>query len=163
MWFVRKFANAAILAMLAAGATFAPQADAAQLSFLADISGGRNADVEWGDSDGDGDLDVVAEYAMQSTSRMYVKHHTNNAGSFTGITTILDPATAYSGYISGGVTWGDFDNDGDVDLIASASGCIDSSTSTYSFYIQYHRNNGSGSFSQQASSGLPETTDCGKF
>jgi hypothetical protein len=47
---------------------------------------------------------------------------------------------AGNGPYSGGGTWGDFDNDGDLDILSGGT----TSAGTYEF--RYHLNNGNGTF-----------------
>jgi enediyne biosynthesis protein E4 len=64
----------------------------------------------WGDYDNDGDLDLfAARYDSGSTGQLW----RNNGSTFTNVT-----ATAFVNNIAGqrGACWGDYDNDGDLDL-----------------------------------------------
>ena len=82
-----------------------------------------NAGVAWGDYDNDGDLDlVIAGNAVDLYGRT-TKVYKNDQGAFTDIGAPL------LGMISGsrGIAWGDYENDGDLDLLVtgeSASGYV---------------------------------------
>lgn len=70
----------------------------------------------WGDYDGDGYQDlVVSSYNDNSQSSTYpmLLYHNNGDGTFTRVTT--GPIATYVGRTFG-VTWGDYDNDGKLDL-----------------------------------------------
>ena len=80
---------------------------------FADVMRGSMA---WGDYDNDGDLDLLsAGCAVLSGSdncaEVYnTSLYQNNGGSFSEINTILPDLD------SGSVAWGDYDNDGDLDV-----------------------------------------------
>src|ERR1051325_1952464 len=65
--------------------------------------------VAWGDCDGDGDLDVlVAGQGKQDINFSTI--YRNTAGTFT------DSGIVLLGLARASAAWGDFDNDGDLDL-----------------------------------------------
>ncbi|MBK8552308.1 MAG: VCBS repeat-containing protein [Ignavibacteria bacterium] len=66
----------------------------------------------WGDNDNDGDLDILSNGhdGLNVNSIVY----RNDSGSFVNINAGLSPA----GYGSA-VAWGDYDNDGDLDILLS--------------------------------------------
>jgi len=69
-------------------------------------------DAAWGDYDSDGDLDILVTAKLiiaifGNMSRLY----RNDSGTFTRI----DANLADIG--SGSVAWGDYDNDGDLDIL----------------------------------------------
>ena len=69
-------------------------------------------DVDWGDYDADGDLDLVMSGWDNSTGIYYAKIFRNDGGaSFTDIFAGLTPVNASSS------DWGDYDNDGNLDLL----------------------------------------------
>jgi len=66
--------------------------------------------IDWGDYDSDGDLDILltgAGYPPDPISKIYQ----NNSGIFTDINAGL------TGVKNGSVDWGDYDNDGDLDIL----------------------------------------------
>jgi hypothetical protein len=74
-----------------------------------------NGGVEWADYDNDGDLDLYVANRNQP-NRLY---RNNRDGTFTDVATAAGVA---AGGNSEGVAWGDYDNDGWLDLyVASAS------------------------------------------
>ena len=88
----------------------------------------------WGDYDNDGDLDLFVTAGVVGTGydRLY---RNDGGGNFTKITN--DPIVNFSHW-SGGSSWGDFDNDGDIDMFA---GGYDGSNFLFA-------NNGNGSFTK---------------
>jgi hypothetical protein len=92
--------------------------------------------ASWGDYDNDGDQDLLLTssiFGSPSISYDYLYNNDGN-GSFTHMSAMA-PST--NGASTFGSTWGDFDNDGDLDLAAVASG-------TNLLYS----NNGDGSFTK---------------
>ena len=76
----------------------------------------RAAAAAWGDVDNDGDLDLAIaglDDAGQAVTRIY-----NNAGG----TLTEDPAHQITGIMWGDLAWGDFDNDGAMDLAINGQG-----------------------------------------
>jgi len=69
--------------------------------------------VDLGDYDSDGDLDLIISGGAISVSLMdgEVRLLQNNNGVLTPV------AHAFEGVLAGDATWGDYDNDGDVDLL----------------------------------------------
>jgi hypothetical protein len=99
----------------------------------------------WGDYDNDGllDLYVTDDYtAGGQRNRLY---HNNGNGSFTAVAQPPSPSGSYLR----GVAWGDYDNDGYLDLfMASSSGPC----------ALYH-NNGNGTFSRILTGEMVENTN----
>ncbi|MFH2049543.1 MAG: FG-GAP-like repeat-containing protein, partial [bacterium] len=70
----------------------------------------NNSSAAWGDYDNDGDLDILLTgdpFASDYISKIY----RNDGGSFVDISATLP------GVSSGSVAWGDYDNDGDLDIL----------------------------------------------
>jgi len=75
--------------------------------------------VAWGDYDNDGDLDLILSGATGSVPSINLisRIYRNDSGVFTDINAGL------TGVYYGSIAWGDYDNDGDLDiLIAGSSG-----------------------------------------
>ncbi len=72
----------------------------------------RRCSAEWGDYDNDGDLDLALA-GENSDAVKYSKVYTNNNnGNFSTIQNVGDPVNW------GSISWGDYDNDGDPDLLS---------------------------------------------
>lgn len=98
--------------------------------------------LAWGDYDNDGFEDVyIADYGTSSTSFLY---HNNGDGSFSKITTGV-VASDTGGAVSG--VWGDYDNDGDLDLFVS---------NNLASKNQLYTNNGDGTFAKKDNSAVNE-------
>jgi len=66
-------------------------------------------DIDWGDYDNDGDLDILMSGTFTATSSRILKNEGN--GNFTEIN------SGISDIGLGAVDWGDIDNDGDLDFV----------------------------------------------
>lgn len=69
--------------------------------------------VDWGDYDSDGDLDILLS-GGQLTSLIFegvTRVYANTNGSF------ADAGVEMAGTLAGASTWGDYDNDGDLDIL----------------------------------------------
>lgn len=75
---------------------------------LASVSSGS---VAWGDYDNDGDLDILLTGYGGSTSQYVAKLYKNDITAFTEVITSITPVNSSS------VAWGDYDNDGDLDIL----------------------------------------------
>ena len=82
----------------------------------------------WGDFDNDGDLDILASGSVNSFEELRVY---KNNGDSTFNSTPIEVAGSHGGLFDGGVAWGDFDNDGDLDILISG---MDSSSSQLRIY-----------------------------
>ncbi|MCP4545218.1 MAG: hypothetical protein GY835_01980 [bacterium] len=76
----------------------------------ADLIGVNNSSVAWGDYDNDGDLDILL-HGYSSDFGFITRIYRNDAGVFTDIEAGL-PVHATSSQ-----AWGDYDNDGDLDIL----------------------------------------------
>lgn len=107
-----------------------------RLSLLgADLTGVGFGSSDWGDIDGDGDLDLVitGDNAVgKSTATIYRND---------GASTFVKTGAALTGVSDGDADWGDFDGDGDFDLIIT--GFKDEGGGVTKIY----ENDGTGSFS----------------
>ncbi|MCX6301696.1 MAG: FG-GAP-like repeat-containing protein [Bacteroidia bacterium] len=78
----------------------------------AGLTGVNGSSVAWGDYDNDGDLDILLTGEYYDTEwHIISKVYRNDAGVFTDINAGL------TGVSYGSVTWGDYDNDGDLDIL----------------------------------------------
>ncbi|TDI93487.1 MAG: T9SS type A sorting domain-containing protein [Caldithrix sp.] len=75
--------------------------------------GGISLGCSWGDYDNDGDLDLFVANSVSEDNFLY---RNNGNGSFTRITS---GAIVNDGGSSLGCSWGDYDNDGDLDLFVA--------------------------------------------
>lgn len=78
--------------------------------------------VDWGDYDDDGDLDLImigGNGGTQGKSRIYTNSYSKSNFPTWHFEKIIDPST--SNYQSAEVSWGDYDNDGDLDFVAVGS------------------------------------------
>jgi uncharacterized repeat protein (TIGR01451 family) len=88
----------------------------------------------WGDYDNDGDIDLFVTNNIGSKNFLY---RNNGDGTFTKV--LNDPMVNYDGY-SHGAAWGDYDNDGYLDMFVA-----DYFTTRFN---KLYRNNGDGTFSE---------------
>jgi hypothetical protein len=99
--------------------------------------GGNSRGGSWGDYDNDGDLDLFVPNTSDEDNFLY---NNNGDGSFTRITAgdiVNDGGCSY------GSAWGDYDNDGDLDLyVANITGGVSSGKDFF------YRNDGAGSFTK---------------
>jgi PKD repeat protein len=99
------------------------------------LTGVFDGSVAWGDYDNDGDLDVLLSGLASSDyiSKIYRK---NSDNSFTDQTSI-----SLAGVSGGSIAWGDYDNDGDLDILLAGS-------SASGYISKIYRNNGNNSFTE---------------
>ncbi|MBI4915255.1 MAG: VCBS repeat-containing protein [Acidobacteria bacterium] len=101
---------------------------------FADISAGQ---VAWGDYDADGDLDLVV--AGLAGGALPVTRVYRNDGD----TVFTDVGAELVGLGNSSVAWGDYDNDGDLDLLVAGN-----AASAYQLLSHVYRNDGSGMFTE---------------
>ena len=87
----------------------------------------------WGDYDNDGQLDLFVAVGLNGNDLLY---HNNGDGTFTKIT---NGSVVTSGGSSRGCAWGDYDNDGYIDLFV----CNERGQNNFLFH-----NNGDGTFTR---------------
>ncbi len=125
----------------------------AQDPFVAIIFSDRanSKGVGWGDYDNDGFPDIYVTNGAQGNKQKNFLFHNNGDGTFTKITT---GPQSEDQVISGGCSWGDFDNDGDLDLyVATTVELINDPNRNNFLYV----NNGNGTFSKNSTAGPPVT------
>jgi hypothetical protein len=101
----------------------------------AGLDGMYQGSVAWGDYDNDGDLDILMVGNFNCCGRYSRLYRNNGGGSFSDLGSVIDGAD------QGSVAWGDFDNDGDLDILETGY------SNSYGRTSRVYRNNGSGSFS----------------
>ena len=108
----------------------------------AGLPGVNLSSVAWCDYDMDGDLDFLLS-GSTGTTRIGRIYRNNGDGTF------IDIAAGLPGFSNGSVAWGDYDGDGDQDLlIAGYTGSLR--------FSRVYRNNGDGTFTDVVA-GLPGT------
>ena len=101
------------------------------------LTGVGYSSVAWGDYDNDGDLDILLTGNTGSTNSVSKIYKNNGNNTFTEQTNIILQNVYYSS-----AKWGDYDNDGDLDILLTGSG-----------YCKIYQNNGNNNFSQAAAVG----------
>ncbi len=86
--------------------------------------------VAWGDYDNDGDLDVLLAGNLGFSGKI-TRVYRNDNGNF------IDISAGLTGVFSGSVAWGDYDNDGDLDILLTGT----ESGSGFSAVAKIYRNN----------------------
>lgn len=100
--------------------------------------------IDWGDYDNDGDPDLLITGSNLFTPVTKIYRNDGN-NSFTDL-----PSTGLPGVNNGSAKWGDYDGDGDLDIL------ITGFTGFYSGHItKVFHNNGDGTFSEDLSCILP--------
>ncbi len=103
-------------------------------------AGVNRSSIQWGDYDNDGDLDLAV--SGYSGARRLIIYRNNGGDSFTNV---AEPMGANAGVEQSSIQWGDYDNDGDLDL--AVSGTIDNGANNR---LIIYRNNGGDSFTNVA-------------
>ena len=91
----------------------------------------------WGDADGDGRLDILLTGNTDDFGRIARIYHGDGDGSFT------DTGALFTGVVRGAVAWGDYDRDGDLDLLLTGDTGAGKIARVY-------RNDGGGKFTDIA-------------
>ena len=102
------------------------------------LSGGVRGSIDWGDYDSDGDPDLLLTgYEGGMFTKIYKNNGGNNFSELSGVT--------LPGVCTGSARWGDFDNDGDLDILISGFSGL--SNYYYAFPItKIYRNTGNDTF-----------------
>ena len=95
----------------------------------ANIQGLHSGSLDWGDYDNDGDLDILITGHSGVGDNYISKIYQNDSGTFNDISAGLTGVV-----LSMGSSWGDYDNDGDLDIIISGR------TPTLSLITKIYRN-----------------------
>ncbi len=106
----------------------------------------ENSCATWGDYDNDGDLDILIS-GLDKVGPICKIYRNDRNNIFTEMSTIL-----LTGVSSGSSLWGDYDNDGDLDILLSgriASGNVS----------KIYRNDSNNIFTEQTSISLPGISD----
>ena len=143
--FVRALKVSAVLAM----ATPAFLAAQSFTDISAGITGVHHGSTIWGNYDNDGDLDLLAAGETVSPIGEYADIYNNNSGTFSAIGAGLVPI--YGSNASSRSAWGDFDNDGKLDLIVTGQ-----STLTFGGITRLYHNTGSGFAVETITPALPD-------
>ncbi|MDM8532269.1 Ig-like domain-containing protein [Anaerolineales bacterium HSG25] len=98
----------------------------------ADLTGVRWSNAAWGDYDNDGDLDILLTGYTSGYDRIAQVYQNTGSGGFTVVYTL-------TGVTSSSVAWGDYDNDGDLDILLSG-------WNGATVIAQVYENTGSGGF-----------------
>jgi hypothetical protein len=98
------------------------------------LTGVFEGDVAWGDYDNDGDLDVLLTGDDGSYPPVSKVYRNDGGAVFTNIGAGLTPV------IKGSVAWGDYDSDGDLDILLTGLDVVNEVSKVY-------RNDGGGVFS----------------
>ena len=88
----------------------------------------------WGDYDGDGDLDLVLAGRDPGLNRTATIYRNDGPSGFTDI------GAGLTGISSGSIAWGDYDNDGDLDLVVTGQ------DPDYNLTATIYRNDGPSGF-----------------
>ncbi len=123
------------------------------------LTGVYNGSVAWGDYNNDGKPDILLSgksYVAPSSYPPVLEVYTNNGnGTFTkdasaGLTSISFPGVA-----DGSAAWGDYNNDGYLDILATGG----TGLSAYGVTKLFTNNNGDGTFSENTTAGLTQVEE----
>ena len=105
----------------------------------AGLTNARNSSTEWGDYDNDGDLDILLTgYSYETGPLVVIANIYRNDGN----DTFTDINAGLTGVFASGAAWGDYDNDGDLDILLAGA------TVTSAPSSRLYRNDGSDAFTE---------------
>jgi hypothetical protein len=96
-------------------------------------------EISWGDYDNDGDMDL-AYGGQDNSSFAYCKLFRNDGGG------LFTPVLLFDSISDGAVAFGDYDNDGYLDLLLAGR------IGSFDYITRLYHNNGNGTFSNSAQS-----------
>ena len=110
------------------------------------LTGVRYGSAAWGDYDNDGYLDILLTGTTKAFTEFPVSkvYHNNGDNTFTEETSILLTGVSHSS-----AAWGDYDNDGNLDILLTGYG------GGSQFISKIYHNNGNNTFSEQTMISLP--------
>jgi hypothetical protein len=94
----------------------------------------RYSSTAWGDYDNDGDLDILLTGLNEAGLRISKLYRNNGDNTFT------EPPYAVTNVHLGSTEWGDYDNDGDLDILLTGGGYW-SGKPWYEYSSKIYRNN----------------------
>jgi hypothetical protein len=108
----------------------------------ASLEGLYDTSLEWGDYDNDGDLDLLLS-GEKGGNEAHSRIYRNDGGDvFTSLDLGIKPQFA------GMLSWGDFDNDGDLDIIVAGANGFDFTNFSFLTFTEVYRNEGNDVFSE---------------
>ncbi|MDP3149076.1 MAG: LamG-like jellyroll fold domain-containing protein [Ignavibacteria bacterium] len=106
------------------------------------LTGVSNSSVAWGDYDNDGNLDILLTGLNDVSGQVSIIYKNNGDGTFTEQTSVF-----LAGVEQGSIAWGDYDNDGYLDILLTGMNGTNQISKIY-------KNNGNGTFTEQTSASL---------
>ncbi|MDP3683748.1 MAG: VCBS repeat-containing protein, partial [Ignavibacteria bacterium] len=106
------------------------------------LTGVYNSSVAWGDYDNDGYLDILLTGLNDVSGQVSIIYKNNGDGTFTEQTSVF-----LAGVEQGSVAWGDYDNDGYLDILLTGLNGTNQISKIY-------KNNWDGTFTEQTSASL---------
>jgi hypothetical protein len=128
-----------------------------------DIGDHENNEWAWADYDDDGDMDVFisGEDEDNDGSETNGLFQNDGSGSFTDVTSSAGITLDSTGF--DGAAWGDYSNDGHLDLLLQQCGAFDGATETCSNNnSKLYQNDGDGTFTDVTSTVGLDSGDVGK-
>lgn len=107
------------------------------------LTGVSEGFASWGDYNNDGLVDLLLTGSDNSSNRIAKLYRNNGNKTFTNIS-----VPGLSGVTSGATAWGDYDQDGDLDILISGLDNLNNNI------CRIYKNNGGGSFSNVSTAGL---------